>query len=170
MSEEMTAGQIANTLVSPHAHALGPVLVARLSEDIAAAIREAELAALPKGRAAERDCILAELNAGVLGVGPASIKAPSGHILDDAGNVRKVLGTLPLTADGCVVGLNADMWYRPLGNRTVRAIRLQTSPVLTGFLDGIPGSPLYEFFPQAEFSTYEAALAASPPSGGSSNV
>jgi hypothetical protein len=34
----------------------------------------------------------------------AQAKAPPGHIIDDQGNVRKVLGTLPITADGCVVG------------------------------------------------------------------
>jgi hypothetical protein len=32
------------------------------------------------------------------------VKAPPGHIIDDQGNVRKVLGTLPVTRDGCVVG------------------------------------------------------------------
>lgn len=30
--------------------------------------------------------------------------APAGHIIDDQGVVRRVLGTLPVTADGCVVG------------------------------------------------------------------
>lgn len=34
----------------------------------------------------------------------AASKPPKGHIIDDTGTVRKVLGTLPLTADGCVIG------------------------------------------------------------------
>jgi len=37
-------------------------------------------------------------------------------IIDDAGNVRKVLGTLPITADGVVVGdvpdHGAELWHR----------------------------------------------------------
>ena len=32
------------------------------------------------------------------------------NFIDDIGAVRKVLGTLPLTEDGCVVGLNAKLW------------------------------------------------------------
>ena len=31
------------------------------------------------------------------------VKAPPGCIIDDQGNVRKVLGTLPVTMDGCAV-------------------------------------------------------------------
>lgn len=34
--------------------------------------------------------------------------APESHLLDAAGVVRRVLGTLPLTADGCVVGADCD--------------------------------------------------------------
>jgi hypothetical protein len=40
----------------------------------------------------------------------AQAKAPPGHIIDDQGNVRKVLGTLPITADGCVIGKKAYLW------------------------------------------------------------
>lgn len=32
--------------------------------------------------------------------------------IDEAGNVRKVLGTLPLTADGCVIGEGARVIVR----------------------------------------------------------
>jgi len=35
---------------------------------------------------------------------------PPGHIIDDAGVVRKVLGTLPITKDGCVVGDDCRVW------------------------------------------------------------
>ena len=41
------------------------------------------------------------------------MKAKPGHIIDEHGVERKVLGTLPLTADGCVVGDEAvvvDSW------------------------------------------------------------
>ena len=30
--------------------------------------------------------------------------------LDDAGNVRKVLGTLPITADGVIIGSGGEVW------------------------------------------------------------
>jgi len=39
------------------------------------------------------------------------VKAPPGHIIDDQGNVRKVLGTLPVTADGCVVGHGVKLYW-----------------------------------------------------------
>jgi len=40
----------------------------------------------------------------------AEVTPPKGHVLTDDGKVRKVLGTLPLTADGCVVGEDAVCW------------------------------------------------------------
>ena len=36
--------------------------------------------------------------------------APPGHIIDDAGVVRKVVGTLPITADGCVANIGSFVW------------------------------------------------------------
>ena len=43
----------------------------------------------------------------------AARKAPEGCVIDDKGTVRKVLGTLPITADGCVCGLGEySMWHR----------------------------------------------------------
>lgn len=39
----------------------------------------------------------------------AARTAPPGHIIDGS-VVRKVLGTLPLTADGCVCGNGALVW------------------------------------------------------------
>lgn len=41
--------------------------------------------------------------------------AKAAGLLDDKGEVRKVLGTLPLTADGYVIGTNADLysWWVP---------------------------------------------------------
>ena len=35
---------------------------------------------------------------------------PPGHIIDDAGVVRKVLGVLPVTADGCVAAPGGVIW------------------------------------------------------------
>ena len=37
-------------------------------------------------------------------------KAPRGHIIDDQGVVRKVLGTFVLTDEGCVVGNGAKVY------------------------------------------------------------
>lgn len=45
-------------------------------------------------------------------------KAPPGHIIDDHGVVRRVLGTLPVTADGCVVGNgHQPLWWRTAAGR-----------------------------------------------------
>ena len=43
----------------------------------------------------------------------ASRKAPEGCVIDDTGTVRKVLGTLPITADGCVVMPGGFVWLMP---------------------------------------------------------
>lgn len=41
----------------------------------------------------------------------AARTAPPGHIIDDQGVVRRVLGTLPVTADGCVIGGDAQLYW-----------------------------------------------------------
>ena len=46
-------------------------------------------------------------------------KAPPGHIIDDAGEVRRVLGTLPLTKDGCVVGVESQVWFSAYGGTEI---------------------------------------------------
>lgn len=53
-----------------------------------------------------RYALLAAYDEGVKAATP-----PKGHILDDTGTVRRVLGALPLTADGCVVGIRARLHY-----------------------------------------------------------
>lgn len=40
------------------------------------------------------------------------VRPPKGHIVTDDGVVRKVLGTLPMTADGCVATINGT-FYTP---------------------------------------------------------
>ena len=40
----------------------------------------------------------------------AARKAPPGHIIDDAGRVLKVSGTLPVTADGLIGGSMSPVW------------------------------------------------------------
>jgi len=40
-----------------------------------------------------------------------SMLPPKGSILDDGGVVRRVLGTLPVTADGFVPGIGSRMFY-----------------------------------------------------------
>ena len=42
----------------------------------------------------------------------ADAPIPPGHIKDDKGVVRRVLGTLPVTADGCVVGDDCRVWFK----------------------------------------------------------
>ncbi len=41
----------------------------------------------------------------------AAAGVQEGYIRDDKGVARKVLGTLPMTADGCVVGFNSVIWH-----------------------------------------------------------
>lgn len=47
---------------------------------------------------------------------------PPGHIIDDTGRVRRVLGTLPLTADGCVAGIGAKV-INPMGEEWLACVR-----------------------------------------------
>ena len=39
-------------------------------------------------------------------------KAPTGHIIDDAGVVRLIYGRLPMTEDGVMVGVGEYVWMR----------------------------------------------------------
>lgn len=97
----------------------------------------------------------------------AEVTPPKGHILADDGKVRKVLGSLPITADGCVAGLggNCVVWSNVTG------------PVDCGFLtlkldDDFPDDPPiaglrtadgvdFDIRVEATYSTREAAEAAS---------
>ena len=38
------------------------------------------------------------------------VRPPKGHVVTDDGVVRKVLGTLPITADGCVIGRRVSVF------------------------------------------------------------
>lgn len=67
-----------------------------------------------------------------------------------------VIGTAPLSGDGRLVGLEADVWATVKG----RTIRFRTAPVITCYLDGIEGSALYELHPRDCYFTHEAAEAA----------
>lgn len=42
---------------------------------------------------------------------------PPGHIIDESGTVRKVLGTLPITGCGSVLGWGVFNMWRIVGNR-----------------------------------------------------
>lgn len=35
----------------------------------------------------------------------------SAGLLDESGNLRKILGRLSITADGCVIGEDASVWF-----------------------------------------------------------
>jgi len=52
---------------------------------------------------------------------------PPGHIIDDAGVVRKVLGVLPVTADGCVAGHGAVVSFGDINYRMVMESQYETS-------------------------------------------
>lgn len=63
--------------------------------------------------------------------------ARAAGLLDEAGNVRKVLGTLPITRDGCIVGEGAEplYWVCP----TTRRVRSSgTGRVLVDYGEVVP--------------------------------
>lgn len=49
---------------------------------------------------------------------------PPGHIIDDAGVVRRVLGEIPVTDDGCVVGKFAKVWVVSHGGTQIKQVQL----------------------------------------------
>lgn len=53
---------------------------------------------------------IAELQAHVAALRTTVDQCRAAGFIDDAGNVRKVLGVLPLTGDGCVVGSGAELF------------------------------------------------------------
>ena len=84
----------------------------------------ANLADVPMGDAERADRLEAMLNRlvearvdqGLVmmpGTGPTVLAAPEGHILDDKGAVRQVLGVLPVTVDGAVVMPGKTVWQSP---------------------------------------------------------
>ena len=90
----MTPEQIAETIMLKHVgKAIAPLAQDALRKAIADAVREAE--------------VRGSLRAAV-GIAP-----PPGHVLDDKGVVRKVLGELILTGDGCVVTPTSFVWVMP---------------------------------------------------------
>ena len=82
--------------------------------DLRAAITAALDAAREAGRADYRHHLVDIQATGLCVVHregePNRLAAPKGHILTDDGIVRKVLGTLPLTKDGVVMGTDARMY------------------------------------------------------------
>ena len=79
------------------------------------------------------------------------MKAKPGHIIDENGVERRVLGTLPITHDGCVVGDGAVVHYPhgPANAIRLHAVRpeLAVSPHLLQAIG---------------YSTAEAALGEAP--------
>ena len=59
---------------------------------------------------------IAELQAHVAALKATVDQCRAAGFIDDAGNVRKVLGTLPLTADGCVATINGTYYTPPDGD------------------------------------------------------
>lgn len=80
------------------------------------------------------------------------VAPPPGHILDDKGVVRRVLGTLPVTADGVVVGDCAEVWITEGPDEPIACVHLDKC----GYSCEAEG-----FWPVDEcYSTREAAIAA----------
>lgn len=70
---------------------------------------------------------IAELHAQVAALKATVDQCRAAGFIDDAGNVRKVLGTLPLTADGCVVGMGIHSQFRVGGLSGAVNLRLEGS-------------------------------------------
>lgn len=90
-------------------------------------------------------------------------------LLDENGNLRKIIGTLPVTADGCAIGLGGNCYVLYEGDV------LECGPI--GIFDEDDGCGViitlrdvsgfeYEWEPQQMFSTREAAEAAAQAAGG----
>lgn len=77
------------------------------------------------------------------------MKAKPGHIIDEHGVERRVLGTLPLTADGCVIGDDCTIFIHDevVNSEVFRSPRGRED-------DWQP------YMPRKAFSTREAAEAA----------
>lgn len=90
-------------------------------------------AALPKGQS-YRDAAVSRIASALRA--ERERKVPPGHVLYD-GVVRKVLGTLPVTEDGCVVGEMAECWRAAHASMTA-AVRPDTLTLCFGAMIGNP--------------------------------
>lgn len=81
----------------------------------------------------------------------AASRPGEGMIRTHEGKDLRVLGTLPVTADGCVAGIDAEVWTRPWGG----------APEKNHVRTEVPGNPWCGSIPALHcFSTREAASAA----------
>jgi hypothetical protein len=91
-------------------------------------------------------------------------------LLGQDGNMRKVLGQLPLTADGCVVGLGAVIWHAHLLGPTGHVSLQINASTVWGEHEtcGAPstGARLIGGAPDMWYSTLDAAEAAREKAGG----
>lgn len=84
----------------------------------------------------------------------AEVRPPPGHVLLPDGRCVRVLGELPMTADGCVIGRNARLWL-DLPDVTAYCGEVFCDPIVWQ-ADG----PSACVEPNQCYSTREAALAA----------
>ena len=78
-------------------------------QELFAAYDEGVKAGEARGRAGANKTV-AESLASVIALRAIVDQCRAAGFIDDAGNVRKVLGTLPLTADGMVAGAGCELW------------------------------------------------------------
>lgn len=82
----------------------------------------------------------------------AALTVPANHVRDEHGNDMRVLGTLPKTADGVIVGDCATVWITEGPDEPIASVSLDKC----GYSCSIEG-----FWPIEEcYSTRAAALAA----------
>jgi hypothetical protein len=79
-------------------------------------------------------------------------------LLDENGELRRIIGTLPVTADGCVAGFEATLWTRYYGGpaTSFRTPAPYTSP--TPWEELIPIHRLYSTREAAERAAKEQRI------------
>jgi hypothetical protein len=70
-------------------------------------------------------------------------------LVDEHGNLRKIIGTLPMTKDGCVIGQEASVWFFDDDGRLTSA--------LTAAVEANNDDDRYHLFGHDCYSTSEAA-------------
>lgn len=86
----------------------------------------------------------------------AAAAVPAGCVRDDKGVVRKVLGTLPVTGDGCVVAPNGYVWVMPPHCANPAGFGFRVMDISSSFF----ATPERDIRWQDCYSTREAAQAA----------
>lgn len=112
---------------------------------------------------AKRSAIIAELERRSTALRDAA-RVPEGYVRTADGVDRKVLGTLPITADGCVPGLGASVSWPGYGEEYVYDGHVRYSLVWAASIPVESSTPVRDCYSTREAA--EAALAQPTPARG----